>query len=295
MSVLGIFFADGHIEEGATMTSNDNPWGANVDNPKTRVFENVVSYHSGISNYRIWMNTAVTSEHRAINFIPITADTTIDVWMGCILKGANVTLADGTVKNIEDIEYTDELSVWDFDNGVKAKSAPCWIKKRQETTYLFVCRFANGKELKITGKSRTGWGHRGYNVTRGRFTYFPASVGDDFMMEDGTVSTLVSCERKEETCEFYNVITKEHFNLYANGVLTSCSLNNCYPIVNGHRFHVYENPFACTREDFAKLDDEFGKALVDRYYKDMRLGEQRLTLPLIEYVRNLMLNRKEAN
>ena len=30
----------------------------------------------------------------------------------------------------------------------------------------------------------------------------------------------------------YNIITKQHLNCFANGILTSCRLNNMYPIEN---------------------------------------------------------------
>jgi hypothetical protein len=36
----------------------------------------------------------------------------------------------------------------------------------------------------------------------------------------------------ETSVDYYNVITDYHINLFANGILTSCRLNNIYPIKN---------------------------------------------------------------
>ena len=39
----------------------------------------------------------------------------------CFVEGTEITLADGSIKKIEDITYEDELLVWDFDHGCFAQ------------------------------------------------------------------------------------------------------------------------------------------------------------------------------
>lgn len=67
------------------------------------------------------------------------------------------------------------------------------------------------------------------NMTKGKFIYTTESVGDLVFTLDG-LDLSESCIRYEGTCKFYNIITERHFNVFANGILTSCSLNNMYPI-----------------------------------------------------------------
>ena len=48
----------------------------------------------------------------------------------------------------------------------------------------------------------------------------------------GKQITLISKEVVREEVKYYNIITKQHLNCFANGILTSCRLNNIYPIAN---------------------------------------------------------------
>lgn len=160
-----------------------------------------------------------------VNIVALNGDTTVRVSVPCLLAGTKILLADGSAKNVEDVGYDDELMVWDFERGRPASAKPLWIKRRDTSMYAFVNTFSSGRVLRTTGRSATGWGHRGFNVTRESFTYFPASVGDMFALVDG-VDELVECRKVRGEFDFYNIITAGHFNLYADGVLTSCSLNN---------------------------------------------------------------------
>ena len=140
----------------------------------------------------------------------------------CLLGGTLVTLADGTQKNIEDVGYDDSLLVWDFDNGEYASARPIWIKMAERTDYKFSVRLASGAVLEMTGEH----GHRAFNIDQSKFEYLPRSVGDRVWTLDG-IDTVVSCEKTPADCDYYNVVTSGHLNLFANGILTSCRLNNC--------------------------------------------------------------------
>lgn len=147
----------------------------------------------------------------------------------CLLRGTKVTLSNGSEKPIENITFDDELLVWDFDNGCYASAKPIWIKKKEILDYYFVNKYKSGKELLTTGQSETGWGHRTFDMNKSKFIYTTESVSDNIFTLDGA-DMHMSCTRVDEPCEFYNIITKRHINLFANRILTSCSLNNLYPI-----------------------------------------------------------------
>lgn len=199
---------------------------------------------------------------------------------GCLLKGTQVTLANGTEKPIEDITYDDELLVWDFDNGCLSTAKPAWIKKAQQTDYYFVNTYESGNKLFTTGQSETGWGHRTFDIDKGRFIYTTESVSDTIYTLDGP-DRHMSCVRMNEPCEYYNIITEGHFNLFANRVLTSCSLNNLYPVSNMK----FEKDGRETRKlsDFANVPEKL--------FASLRLAENAGDIEKLNvYVANLVKN-----
>lgn len=211
----------------------------------------------------------------------LTGDVTINytrTGLVCLLKGTLIRLANGQDKPIEEITYDDDILVWDFDNGKFSSAKPIWIKKPQIAPYYFRNILGNGRELLTTGKSKTGWGHRMFDIDKEMFRYTTESVADRIFTLDG-IEIHKSCERIVEECEFYNIITENHFNLFANGILTSCSLNNLYPI-SGMKFKKDEN------REFRPFE-AYDVPL--KYYKGLRLGEQCGDIgELTEYVKRLI-------
>lgn len=156
----------------------------------------------------------------------LTEDSEVAVSSGCLLRGTMVTLSDGSTKPIEDLTYDDELLVWDFDAGRQSAAKPFWLKKAERTDHYWVNTFASGRVVKTTG---TVAGHRFFDLDTQRFEYNTDCVGHRVETLDGP-DVLVSAERVDEECEFYNLNTERHINCYAGGVLASCRLNNLYRI-----------------------------------------------------------------
>lgn len=194
----------------------------------------------------------------------------------CFITGTKITLADRTTKNIEDITYDDELLVWNFDEGKYDSAKPLWIRKKGVINYWHNNKFADGTVLKTVG-TRTK-AHRMFNLDKGSFDYLSECVGCSAVMDDGTATRLESTKVVESRVEYYNVITTKHMNLYANGILTSCSLNNLYPIK--------DMKFVKT-ENVAETDmSDIPKSFID----GLRLTEQPGNMT--EYVRRLLANAK---
>jgi hypothetical protein len=193
----------------------------------------------------------------------------------CLAAGTLVTLGDGTRKRIEDVVYDDSLLVWDFDSGQFAVSRPLWIKRPEVASQYNLLTFSDGSTL------RTIVQHRIFNKEAGRFTYpmtEDTPIGTTTFNASGAEVTLVSKEIVREEVEYHNIITDQHFNLFADSVLTSCRLNNIYPI-EGMMF-VKDNRPLRPREDFAGIPD--------RLCHGLRLSEQPMALGEIHgYVDNL--------
>lgn len=96
-------------------------------------------------------------------------------------------------------------------------------------------KFSNGAELKLVGPGKDIGYHRIYNDESKSFTHTGVAetpIGTTTYSLDGSYPTLVTQEVVNESVKYYNVITNKHYNLFANGILTSCRLSNKYAIEN---------------------------------------------------------------
>ena len=200
----------------------------------------------------------------------------------CFPEGTLVAMADGSQKRIEDIDYDDDLLVWDFDNGKMSSSKPVWIKKPQVATKYNLLKFSDGSELRTVKR------HRIFNKEEGRFTYTmedETPLGTTTLNAEGKEVSLISKEVVEQPVVYYNLITANHFNCFASNVLTSNRFNNLYPI-SDYKF-VKDNreltPYS-EYENFVSRD----------WYEKLRLAEQVCDEDMKLYLSNLIrLNKKE--
>ena len=153
----------------------------------------------------------------------------------CLIAGTLITLADGSKKPIEDITYDDNLLVWDFFNGCFASAKPRWIKVKQTAEVYNKLTFDNGTTLGLVGEGGTRGYHRIFNKQACCFTHtgVPETPnGTITFAEDKSEPMLIRQELVNETVDYYNIITDKHFNIFANGILTSCRCSNLYKIEN---------------------------------------------------------------
>ena len=205
-------------------------------NVRAGTYQNVVSIDS--ITYTDDRNTDYTlKDVNGINkTIPytLTSDTTLEInsWE-CIIEGTQITLADGTTKAIEDITYDDELLVWNFYAGRFDKAKPSWIKVEETAPRYNLVKFSNGSEVGFVGPGGDIGYHRIFNKEAKAFTHTGVAEtpnGTTTFAQDETFPTVISQEVVEKEVKFYNVITDKHYNLFANGILTSCRLSNKYRI-----------------------------------------------------------------
>lgn len=151
-------------------------------------------------------------------------------YISCLIKNTLITLSDGTKKYVQDITFDDELLVWDFYEGRFSKAKPMFIKKAELADEYNLCRFSDGTELGLVGSD--GY-HRIWNNEANEFTHTgkpETPIGTHTFNERGEMPELISQEIIREPVEFYNIITEKHYNLFANGILTSKRWSNRYGI-----------------------------------------------------------------
>ena len=150
--------------------------------------------------------------------------------ISCLIKNTLITLSNGTKKYVQDVTFDDELLVWDFYEGRFSKAKPMFIKKAELADEYNLCRFSDGTELGLVGSD--GY-HRIWNNEANEFTHTgkpETPNGTHTFNERGERPELVSQEIIREPVEFYNIITEKHYNLFANGILTSKRWSNRYSI-----------------------------------------------------------------
>ena len=200
-------------------------------------YQNVVSiqdvYYGGDLSQRYTLTDSSGNTHS----VPytLTSNTTIEISSDhpCIIEDTQITLANGTTKAIEDITYDDELLVWNFYDGKFDKAKPSWIKVEETATRYNLVKFSNGSEVGFVGPGGDIGYHRIFNKEAKAFTHTGVKDtpnGTTTFAQDGTFPTVISQEVVEKEVKFYNVITDKHYNLFANGILTSCRLSNKYRI-----------------------------------------------------------------
>ena len=185
-------------------------------------------------NITVSGGVAVDSTSTTSPVFTITGDGAISYNAYCLIEGTQITLADGTTKAIEDITYDDELLVWNFYAGRFDKAKPNWIKVAEVAPRYNLVKFSNGSEVGFVGAGGEKGYHRIFNKEAGAFTYTgnlkETPNGTTTFAQDETFPTVVSQEVINKEVKFYNVITDKHYNLFANGILTSCRLSNKYRI-----------------------------------------------------------------
>lgn len=200
----------------------------------------------------------------------------------CLAEGMLVTLANGTEKKIEDVNYGDSLLVWNFDEGKFDEAPPLWIKRAETINEYNLIEFSDGSFIK------TVHDHRIFNKEKGMFTYpmisEDAPIGTTTFNVKGEEVILVNKSIVQEQVNYYNVITDKHMNLFTNGILTSCRYNNIYPIVD----------MKFVKDDCALISQaEYN--LEEKYYEGLRLAEQIIPVEdTIAYVNRLKAHELET-
>jgi len=142
----------------------------------------------------------------------------------CVTGDTLITLADGSTKRIDEITYDDNLLVWDFFNGEYAVTKPAIIFNHGSGNNTVIkLTFEDGTEVKVVNL------HQFFDADENKFVNVSEDtveslVGHNFVKVDGksymTVE-LTGYEISEEEVEAYGIITAQHYDLLAEGMLTT--------------------------------------------------------------------------
>lgn len=177
----------------------------------------------------------------------------------CLVEGTKIKLADGTYKNIENIEYTDLIQAFSHDTGKIVYEYPIWIEKEGKLDHYQKTTFSDGTILKTVGS------HGVFSSDANKYV----SVLDRNLFDIGTkvikinkdnqkeIVEVTKIETIEEDIKYYHVSSTRYHNSIANDLLTTDAMliiSNMFPFNK-------DMTWAKEREKFLKKNDLF-------YYKD---------------------------
>lgn len=262
-----------HINYDVNFCENNNTCTyGKLANLNTTIVEPVASFKYISSSKKIELRGNHGNTYLAIQFVEVgktPSDWKIfGGYLMCLSENTEVYVYDGKKKKyrkkkIGDLTYDDEVLCWNFDKGEFTKAKPIWLMKKMKTTKYNLLKFSDGSTLETIDQ------HRIFNVEKGMFTYpmtDDTPIGTTTFNSKGEYVKLISKEVIEKPIDYYNANIGYHINMFANGILTSCRLNNMYPIKD-MKF-IYNNQ----RNNGFDLSD-YDEKLVN----GLRLKEQNMT------------------
>ena len=145
---------------------------------------------------------------------------------GCVIEDTPIQLANGSTKKIQDVGYNDLIVMLDHDTGKLVKTYPMWIHKMGYETQYTLVTFEDGSTLKFALP------HVIFNADLLRYvqvgdpTEFYVGchvvketyIGGEFVLSRLQVTNI---EVVNEIVAYYEIITPQMFNSFANGILIS--------------------------------------------------------------------------
>ncbi len=227
----------------------------------------------------------------------------------CLVEGTKIKLANGKYKNIEDIKYTDLLSVWSYETGSLTYEYPIWIEEVHETNSYQKTTFSDGTVLKTAGL------HQVYSLDDNKFVNI---IDDNGTIKIGTRVAkevngkiipvkVVKVETIYEKVKHYFVASSIYYNIISEGLITAA--DQVVPGITLSNMYSFGNNIKWTneRENILKSKDalfEYKDFSMIPYYlfNGVRASEVRLftnrgyvnKAQLMEYLGSILLNSEKV-
>ena len=168
----------------------------------------------------------------------------------CLSADTLITLADYSSKPIKDLCIGDQVLTFNHDTG-SLESKPILWKYPVDTAESYnLITFEDRSMLK------TVQDHRLYSITRKSYIKSThLQIGEIVKTINGT-AVIKSVEKIDQPIEFSNALSFYNMNLFANGVLTGCGLNNIYHFDNNDVF-VKDNRNLRTIDDYRDIPQQW--------------------------------------
>lgn len=179
---------------------------------------------------------------------------------GCFTPDTLITLADGSQKRIEDVTYDDMLLVWNFNIGAYVtKPASTLINMGEGYFEKITLSFSDGTTINVLDV------HGFFNLDENKYVFIDATnvaeyVGHRFLkvaLDGNTEVTLEDYSVSMEYTTAYSILSAEHYNVIAEGILTVTP----FPGIDNEAFYgcwIFEDDMTYDEEEMQKLIDKHG-------------------------------------
>lgn len=209
---------------GPTTVNINNSYSATLESNRSYSLPNSITVTMGGKTLST-NEYSYSQENGTVSIPKVTGNVVITVrctWNGCLIEGTKIKLADGTYKNIEDVDYTDLLAVWSYDTGSIDYEYPIWIENEEIVNTYQITTFSDGSILKTAGY------HGVFDAKNNQFISVDDKdkfkVGTEiYKIENGKLKTITvkKIEEKYENVKFYHVVSSRYYNVIANDILTT--------------------------------------------------------------------------
>ena len=223
----------GTVEAGGTISVTFSGSGNSYNAPNGMNTVSMYNYTTGtqrtLSSSEYTYTNSTFQLQNVTGNVSISADgRSTSIWDdgGCLIEGTKILMADGTYKNVEDIQYDDLLLVYSHEIGDFVYEYPIWIESEKTTDYYQLNTFSDGTTLKtynthtvfsvdaneyvdVTDHNKFKIGTRILKVEK---------INDTYQFKEVSVTNI---EIIQEKVKYYDVVTTRYYNSIADGVLTS--------------------------------------------------------------------------
>lgn len=157
---------------------------------------------------------------------------------GCLAAGTLITMADGSKKPIEDIEYGDMLQTFDHETGRISSSKVVDIWELKDLNGVFRLDFEDSVSVTVVDE------HGFYEKESNKYAFLNSEnvknyVGHSFYnAENDKWLKLIGYEIYDGTADAYSICTSKQFNTISNGML---NITDGYMVILANLFEFDEN------------------------------------------------------
>lgn len=137
----------------------------------------------------------------------------------CLAKGTKIKMADGTLKNIEDIVEGDKVLTFNHEAGCFVGSEILYAYKGDAPKCAVTVIFDNDVKLSIIGE------HDLFEKESNKYVTITDKNAEQFIgkhfysVEEKSYVELINVVHETEAVEYYELYTKNNMNTVANGML----------------------------------------------------------------------------
>jgi len=138
----------------------------------------------------------------------------------CFLEGTKITMADGSLKNIEDVKEGDLVRTFDHEAGKLSSEKVCICFSGAGETRKVNMQFSDGTALDLIGE------HDLFEKSARKYVKITPSNAKDYIgksfynANSGEWTRLISADVSKGNYNYYAIVTEHHLNCLANDMLT---------------------------------------------------------------------------